>query len=136
MTVKNYSMSPTFKNNKAKNKISSPLLLFNCVCSVSLGSLCFLKEQNRSASPWSILSWGSLVLCAHSPNRSLCARGYPELELGAEPMPAAPGAPGGLKLSNGGNWKGSETGTRPPNIPKPRGRAEGLPRREVPAVDT
>lgn len=105
MTVKNYSMSPTFKNNKAKNKISSPLLPFNCVC-------------------------------AHSPIRSLCARGYPELELGAEPMPAAPGAPGGLKLSNGGNWKGSETGTSPPNIPKPRGRAEGLPRREVPAVDT
>lgn len=58
------------------------------------------------------------------------------MELGAEPMPAAPGAPGGLKLSNGGNWKGSETGTRPPNIPKPRGRAEGLPRSGVPAVDT
>ncbi len=58
------------------------------------------------------------------------------MELGAEPMPVAPGAPGGLKLSNGGNWKGSETGTRPPNIPKPRGRAEGLPRRGVPAVDT
>ena len=51
-------------------------------------------------------------------------------------MPATPGAPGGLKLSNEGNWKGSETGTRPPNIPKPSGRPEGLPRREVPAVDT
>lgn len=73
---------------------------------------------------------------SHSPIRSLCARGYPELELGAEPMPAVPGAPGGLKLSKGGNWKGSETGTRPPSIPKPRGRGEGLPRREVPAVDT
>lgn len=82
------------------------------------------------------LGLSELLLCAHSPNRSLCARGYPELELGAEPMPVAPGAPGGLKLSNGGNWKGSETGIRPPNIPKPRGRAEGLPRREVPAVDT
>lgn len=58
------------------------------------------------------------------------------MELGAEPMPVAPGAPAGLKLSNEGNWKGSETGTRPPNIPKPRGRAEGLPRRGEPAVDT
>lgn len=29
-------------------------------------------------------------------------------------------APGGVKLSRG-NWKGSETGTRPPNIPKPNG---------------
>lgn len=29
-------------------------------------------------------------------------------------------AVGGAKLSRG-NWKGSETGTRPPNIPKPRG---------------
>lgn len=27
---------------------------------------------------------------------------------------------GGAKLSRG-NWKGRETGTRPPNIPKPRG---------------
>lgn len=58
------------------------------------------------------------------------------MELGAEAMPAIPGAPAGLKLSNGGNWKGSETGTRPPSIPKPSGRAEGLPRREAPAVDT
>ena len=40
-------------------------------------------------------------------------------------MPAAPGAPGGLKLSKGGNWKGSETGTRPPNMPKPMGRVRG-----------
>lgn len=58
------------------------------------------------------------------------------MELGAEPMPAAPGAPGGLKLSSEGNWKGSETGTRPPSIPKPRGRVEGFPRRAEPAVDT
>lgn len=58
------------------------------------------------------------------------------MELGAVPIPAAPEAPGGLKLSNDGNWKGSETGTRPPNIPKPRDKAEGLPRRGVPAVDT
>lgn len=56
------------------------------------------------------------------------------MALGADPRPDAPGAPAGLKLSNGGNWKGSETGTRPPNIPKPRGRAEGPPRREAPAV--
>lgn len=116
--------------------------------------MCFVKGPYTSASPSIVLSLGFQnctklrngimvsnkscfnELCAHSPIRSLCARGYPELELGAEPMPAAPGPPGGLKLSNGGNWKGSETGTRPPNIPKPRGRAEGLPRREVPAVDT
>lgn len=58
------------------------------------------------------------------------------MELGAEPIPVAPGAPGGLKLSKGGNWKGRETGTRPPNIPKPRGRVEGLPRRVDPAVET
>lgn len=49
-------------------------------------------------------------------------------------MPATPVAPGGLKLSKEGNWKGSETGTRPPNMPKPRGRVEGLPRRAEPAV--
>lgn len=72
----------------------------------------------------------------YSPIKSFCAREYPELELGAEPMLPAPGAPGGLKLSSGGNWKGSETGTRPPSIPKPRGRAGGLPRRGVPAVET
>lgn len=58
------------------------------------------------------------------------------MELGAEPMPAAPGALGGLKLSRDGNWKGRETGTRLPNIPKFRGSVGGPPRREDPAVDT
>lgn len=94
----------------------------------------FVKDQNK-AIPLELFYLWFFLLCAHSPIRSLCASVYPELELGAEPMPAAPGAPGGLKLSNGGNWKGSETGTRPPNIPKPRDRAEGLPKREEPAVD-
>jgi len=75
-------------------------------------------------------------LFAHSPIRSLCASGYPELELGAELMPAVPGAPGALKLSSEGYWKGNDTGTRPPIIPKPRGRAEWLLRRGEPAVDT
>lgn len=27
-------------------------------------------------------------------------------------------------MSSEGNWKGRETGTRPPSIPKPRGRGE------------
>lgn len=88
-------------------------------------------------SPWPGLNCALQVLRGcDSPIRSLCARGYPELELGAELKPPAPGAPGGLKLSRGGNWKGSETGTRPPSIPKPRGRGAGLPRREEPVVDT
>lgn len=51
-------------------------------------------------------------------------------------MPDPPGAAEGLKLSSGGNWKGIDTGTRPPNIPKPKGREEGLPRSEEPVVDT
>lgn len=76
------------------------------------------------------------LLLIHSPIRSLCASAYPELELGADPIPAAPEAPGGLKLSKGGNWKGSDTGTRLPNMPKPRGRAGGVPRMEEPADDT
>lgn len=42
-------------------------------------------------------------LCGRSPIRSLCANGYPELELGAKPSLVAPGAPGALKLSNEGN---------------------------------
>lgn len=50
-------------------------------------------------------------------------------------MPAAPGAAGGLKLSSGGNWKGSETGTRPPSIPKPKEREE-FPKSEEPVVVT
>lgn len=40
---------------------------------------------------------------AVSPMRSLCASGYPELELGAEAMPADPGAPAELKLISEGN---------------------------------
>lgn len=57
------------------------------------------------------------------------------MELGVEPIPAAPGATGGLKLSSEGNWKGIETGTRPPSMPKPRGRLEEFPRRVEPVVD-
>lgn len=36
-----------------------------------------------------------------------------------------------LRLSREGNWKGNETGTRPPNIPKPRGREDDEPKREL-----
>lgn len=39
-------------------------------------------------------------------------------------------------MSKGGNWKGSDTGTRLPSMPKPRGRAGGVARREEPADDT
>lgn len=39
-------------------------------------------------------------------------------------------------MSRGGNWKGSDTGTRLPSMPKPRGRAGGVARREEPADDT
>lgn len=51
-------------------------------------------------------------------------------------QPGTPG-PGGLKLSSDGNWKGRETGTRPPSIPKPRGRGGVTePKRLLPdAVD-
>lgn len=40
-------------------------------------------------------------------------------------VPRVPGALGGVKLSSGGNWKGRETGTRPPSMPKPRGSEGG-----------
>lgn len=63
-------------------------------------------------------------------------REYPELALAAVPMEPAPGAPGAVKLSSEGNWKGSVTGTKPPNIPKLSGRAAGLPRRALLADDT
>lgn len=60
------------------------------------------------------------------PSSSFCARENPELA-------AVPRLPGGaLKLSSEGNWKGSDTGTRPPIKPKPRGRAGGLPTRPPP----
>lgn len=51
------------------------------------------------------------------------------------PMLLTPGTPGpaGLKLRSDGNWKGKETGTRPPSIPKPRGREGGTePKRLLP----
>lgn len=42
-----------------------------------------------------------------------------------------------LRLSREGNWKGKDTGTRPPNIPKPRGREEEEPSKELlPDVET
>lgn len=39
-------------------------------------------------------------------------------------------------MSSEGNWKGSDTGTRPPSMPKLSGREEGLPSRGLPAEDT
>lgn len=61
------------------------------------------------------------------------------LLLAAEPLDAAlePAAPSGGRLSSGGNWKGRDTGTRPPSIPKPRGRdVAELSRPPLPAVET
>lgn len=54
------------------------------------------------------------------------------------PLPAAAlVTPGGGKLSSEGNWKGRETGTRPPSIPKPSGReGPAEPSRALPADDT
>lgn len=69
---------------------------------------------------------------------SLCARVYPELVAGEAPMLLQPGipGPGGLKLRSEGNWKGRETGTRPPSIPKPRGREGGTePKRLLPEAE-
>lgn len=41
------------------------------------------------------------------------------------------------RFSMGENWNGSDTGTRPPSIPKPRGREEAEPRRPAfPVVET
>lgn len=54
---------------------------------------------------------------------------------GEEPMLLQPEPPGpvGLKFRSDGNWKGKETGTRPPSIPKPRGRVGGTePKRLLP----
>lgn len=48
-----------------------------------------------------------------------------------------PAVPSGGRLSSGGNWKGRETGTKPPSIPKPRGRdGAELSRLLLPAVET
>lgn len=61
------------------------------------------------------------------------------LLLAAETLAAAldPAVPSGGRFSSGGNWKGRDTGTRPPSIPKPRGRDEGeLSRLLLPAVET
>lgn len=60
------------------------------------------------------------------------------LLLVAEPLAAAlePAAPRG-RFSSEGNWKGRDTGTRPPSIPKPRGRDEAEPSRPpLPAAET
>lgn len=61
------------------------------------------------------------------------------LLLAAEPLAAVlePAVPKGGKFNSGGNWKGSDTGTRPPSIPKPRGRDGAEPSRlPLPAVET
>lgn len=42
----------------------------------------------------------------------------------------------GGRFSRDGNWNGRDTGTSPPNIPKPRGREGGEARRPPPAEDT
>lgn len=63
---------------------------------------------------------------------------YPELVAGEDPMLLQPGTPGpeGLKLRSEGNWKGRETGTRPPSIPNPRGREGGTePKRLLPEAE-
>ena len=53
------------------------------------------------------------------------------------PVPAALVTTGGGRLSREGNWKGRETGTRPPSMPKPSGRdGPAEPRRALPADDT
>lgn len=61
------------------------------------------------------------------------------LLLAAEPLAAVLelAAPSGGRFSSGGNWKGRDTGTRPPSMPKPRGRDEGVPSRlPLPAAET
>lgn len=61
------------------------------------------------------------------------------LLLAAEPLAAVlePAVPSGGRFSSGGNWKGKDTGTRPPSIPNPIGRDGAEPSRlPLPAVDT
>ena len=48
--------------------------------------------------------------------------------------PAVP--PNGGRFKSEGNWKGRDTGTSPPNIPKPSGRDGAEPRRLLLAEDT
>lgn len=58
--------------------------------------------------------------------------------LAAEPAAVLePAVPSGGRFSSEGNWKGRDTGTRPPSIPNPRGRVEAEPSRlPLPAVET
>lgn len=61
------------------------------------------------------------------------------LLLAAEPLDAVlePAVPSCDRFSSGGNWKGRDTGTRPPSIPNPRGRDEAeLSRPPLPVVET
>lgn len=60
------------------------------------------------------------------------------LLLAAEPAAVLePAVPSGGRFSSEGNWKGRDTGTRPPSIPNPRGRVEAEPSRlPLPAVET
>lgn len=83
--------------------------------------------------------WGASVFlaCVH---HSLCVSvENAALLLAVEPLAAAPepAVPRGGRFSSGGNWKGRDTGTRPPSIPNPRGRGEAEPSRlPPPAVET
>lgn len=61
------------------------------------------------------------------------------LLLAVEPPAAVlePAVPSGGRFSSEGNWKGRDTGTRPPSIPNPRGRDEAEPSRlPLPAEET
>lgn len=73
-------------------------------------------------------------------DHSLCVRVENDaLLLAAEPLAAVlePAVPSGGRFSSWGNWKGRDTGTRPPSIPNPRGRDVAEPSRPpLPAVET
>lgn len=74
----------------------------------------------------------------HSVHHLLCVKvENGALLLAADPLAATlePAAPSGGRFSNEGNWKGNDTGTRPPSIPKPRGRDEAEPSRPLPPAD-
>lgn len=59
------------------------------------------------------------------------------LLLAAEPPAVVlePAAPSGGRFNSWGNWKGRDTGTRPPSIPNPRGSEEAEPSRPPPATE-